>query len=350
MGNKQTRRIYIGNVPIGGGAPVAVQSMGNKNPHDPAAILAQIRELKEADCEIVRLTVNDEEAAKAFATVKKESPLPLIADIHFDHRLALAAIEAGADGLRLNPGNIGDRSRVETVVKAAKERNIPIRIGVNAGSIGKAMLEKHGGHPTTEAMVESAMEHVHILEDLNFDLIKISIKASDVPKTVAAYRALSAKVDYPLHVGISEAGTLFSGTIKSAVGVGILLGEGIGDTIRISLTADPVEEVRVAYEILKALHLRQITPDIISCPTCGRCEINLMDMATRAENELRKIKKPLKVAIMGCVVNGPGEAREADIGIAGGHGEGLIFKDGKVLRKVDEAHLFSALMEEIKKL
>ncbi|MBI5638274.1 MAG: flavodoxin-dependent (E)-4-hydroxy-3-methylbut-2-enyl-diphosphate synthase [Nitrospinae bacterium] len=350
MAKKETKRIYVGGVPIGGGAPVAVQSMGNRNPRDFDAILKQIRDLKEVDCEIVRLAVPDEEAATVFARVKKESLLPLIADIHFDYRLALAAIEAGADGLRLNPGNIGHRDRVEAVVKAAMERKIPIRIGVNAGSIGKEMLAKHGGHPTTEAMVESAMEHVHILEDLNFDLIKISIKASDVPKTVAAYRALSEKVDYPLHVGISEAGTLFSGTIKSSVGVGILLNEGIGDTIRISLTADPVEEVKVAYEILKSLHLRQLTPDIISCPTCGRCEIDLLGMAAKAEEELRKIKKPIKVAIMGCVVNGPGEAREADIGIAGGHGEGLIFKNGKILRKVDEAHLFSALMEEIKKL
>lgn len=348
--SKTTKRIYIGPVPIGGGAPIAVQSMGNRPPHDPAAILAQIRDLHKADCEIVRLAVPDEGAAKAFAAVKKESPLPLIADIHFDYRLALAALEAGADGLRLNPGNIGARDRVEAVVKAARERNVPIRIGVNAGSISKEMLRKHGGHPTTEAMVESAMEHVRILEDLNFDLIKISIKASDVPKTVAAYRALAQKVDYPLHVGVSEAGTLFGGTIKSAVGIGILLNEGIGDTLRVSLTADPVEEVRVAYEILKALRLRQLTPEIISCPTCGRCEINLLDMAARVEEELRSIKKPVKVAIMGCVVNGPGEAREADIGIAGGHGEGLIFKGGKTLRKVDEKDLFGALMEEIKKL
>ncbi|MBI5179529.1 MAG: flavodoxin-dependent (E)-4-hydroxy-3-methylbut-2-enyl-diphosphate synthase [Nitrospinae bacterium] len=346
---KKTKRIYIGNVAIGGGAPVAVQSMGNRSPHDAQAILAQIRELKEADCEIVRLTVPDEQAAEVFKAVRAESPLPLIADIHFSHKLALAAIEAGADGLRINPGNIGSREGVELVVKAAAERKIPIRIGVNAGSIAKDKLKKFGG-PTAEAMVESALEHIAILEELNFDLIKVSIKASDIPKTLEAYRTLSAKVDYPLHVGVSEAGTAFSGTIKSAIGIGILLNEGIGDTIRVSLTADPVLEVRTAYEILKSLHLRQITPEIISCPTCGRCEIDLMGMAEKAEAELQKIKKPIKVAIMGCVVNGPGEAREADIGIAGGHGCGVIFKDGKILRKESSENLYTALMEEIRKL
>jgi len=346
---KKTKRIHIGNVPIGGGAPIAVQSMGNKSPHDADAILRQIHELKEADCEIVRLAVPDEKAAEVFKTVKEQSPLPLIADIHFSHKLALAAIKAGADGLRINPGNIGSREGVERVVKAAAERKIPMRIGVNAGSIAKDKLKKYGG-PTAEAMVESAMEHVAILESLNFDLIKISIKASDIPKTLEAYRKLSAKVDYPLHVGVSEAGTAFGGTIKSAIGIGILLNEGIGDTIRVSLTADPVLEVRTAYEILKALHLRQITPDIISCPTCGRCEIDLVGMAERAEVELRKLKKPIKIAIMGCVVNGPGEAREADIGIAGGHNCGVIFKGGKILRKESPENLYTALMEEIQKL
>ncbi len=346
---KQTKRIYIGGVPIGGGAPIAVQSMGNRSPHDADAILKQICELKEADCEIVRLTVPDEKAAEVFKAVRGKSPVPLIADIHFNHKLALAAIEAGADGLRINPGNIGSCEGVEQVVKAAAEREIPIRIGVNAGSIARDKLKKYGG-PTAEAMVESAMEHVRILEELNFDLIKISIKASDIPKTLEAYRKLSEKVDYPLHVGVSEAGTEFGGTIKSAIGIGILLNEGIGDTIRVSLTADPVVEVRTAYEILKALHLRQITPEIISCPTCGRCEIDLLSIATRVEEELRKMKKPIKVAIMGCVVNGPGEAREADIGIAGGDGCGVIFKGGKILRKEPSENLYVALMEEILKL
>jgi (E)-4-hydroxy-3-methylbut-2-enyl-diphosphate synthase len=346
---KITRQIHVGKVAIGGGAPVVVQSMGNMPPHDAEKILAQIIRLKEADCEIVRLAVPDEKAAETFKTVKKESPLPLIADIHFDHHLALMAIEAGADGLRINPGNIGSREGVERVVKSAAERKIPIRIGVNAGSIAKEKLRKYGG-PTAEAMVESALEHVAILEALNFDLVKISIKASDIPKTLEVYRELSGRVDYPLHVGVSEAGTAFGGTIKSSIGIGILLAEGIGDTIRVSLTADPVLEVRTAYEILKALHIRQITPEIISCPTCGRCEIDLLGMAERAEAELQKIKKPLKIAIMGCVVNGPGEAREADIGIAGGHNCGVIFRNGKILRKEAPGDLYAALMEEIEKI
>ncbi|MDH5542628.1 MAG: flavodoxin-dependent (E)-4-hydroxy-3-methylbut-2-enyl-diphosphate synthase [Nitrospinota bacterium] len=346
---KKTKRIYIGNVPIGGGADISVQSMVNRPPHDAKAILEQINELKEANCEIVRLTVPDEKAAEVFKTVKKESPLPLIADIHFRHQLALAAIEAGADGLRLNPGNIGSRAGVEKVVKAAKERSIPIRIGVNAGSISNEKIDKYGG-PTVEAMVESALEHIAILEELNFDLIKVSIKASDVNKTVEAYRKLSAKVDYPLHVGISEAGSEFSGTIKSAVGIGILLKEGIGDTIRVSLTADPVTEVKVGFEILKVLDIRRISPEVISCPTCGRCEIDLIEISRRAEIEIAKTKKPIKVAIMGCIVNGPGEAREADIGIAGGDGCGVIFKGGKIIRKEPEENLYNALMEEINKL
>ena len=346
---KKTKRIYVGGVAIGGGAPVVVQSMVNVSPHDVDALLDQINRLKEADCEIVRLTVPDEEAAKVFKKVRSRVNIPLIADIHFDYRLAIAAIDAGADGLRINPGNIGSRKKVEHVVKAAAEKSIPIRIGVNAGSISKDKLKKHGG-PTVGAMVESAMEQVALLEELNFDLIKISIKASDVPKTVAAYRELSNKVDYPLHIGISEAGSAFAGTIKSAAGLGILLAEGIGDTIRVSLTADPVLEVRTAYEILKALDIRRITPEIISCPTCGRCEIDLLEISHKAEAEIARLKKPIKVAIMGCVVNGPGEAREADIGIAGGKGEGLIFKKGKILRKESEENLFAALVEEIKKL
>lgn len=346
---KKTKRIYVGDVAIGGGAPVVVQSMVDRSPYDEDALLDQINRLKEADCEIVRLTVPDEKAAEVFKSVKLRSPVPLIADIHFDYKLALAAIEAGADGLRINPGNIGARERVERVVKAAKERDISIRIGVNAGSLSKEKIDKYGG-PTVEAMVESALEQVAVLEKLNFDLIKISIKASDVSKTVAAYRELSKKVDYPLHIGISEAGSAFVGSIKSSVGLGILLSEGIGDTMRVSLTADPVLEVRTAYEILKVLDIRRITPEIISCPTCGRCEIDLLELSQRAERELSRLKKPIKVAIMGCVVNGPGEAREADIGIAGGKGEGLIFKNGKILRKEKEENLYTALVEEIKKL
>ncbi len=346
---KKTKQIRIGNVPVGGGAPIAVQSMGNRNPHDESAVVEQILELKAADCEIVRLAVPDEEAAKVFKKVKAQSPVPLIADIHFDHKLALLAIEAGADGLRINPGNIGNRQRVEAVVKAAAERKLPIRIGVNAGSISKDKLKKYGG-PTVEAMVESAMEHVAILEGLNFDLIKISIKASDVRKTIEAYRELSKRVDYPLHIGVSEAGTPFGGTIKSAIGIGILLNEGIGDTIRVSLTADPVLEVKTAYEILKALDIRRITPEVISCPTCGRCDIDLMGLAERAEEAISKMKKPIKIAIMGCVVNGPGEAREADIGVAGGKHCGVIFKKGKIIRKEPEDRLYNALMEELQKL
>ena len=346
---KKTKRIYVGGVAIGGGAPVVVQSMVNCSPHDADALVKQVNNLKDADCEIVRLTVPDEEAAKVFQEVRGRVNIPLIADIHFDYKLALASIDAGADGLRINPGNIGSRKNIEHVVKAAAEKSIPIRIGVNAGSISKEKLNKHGG-PTVGAMVESAMEQVALLEELNFDLIKISIKASDVPKTVAAYRELSEKVDYPLHIGISEAGSAFAGTIKSSIGLGILLAEGIGDTIRVSLTADPVLEVRTAYEILKALDIRRITPEIISCPTCGRCEIDLLEISGKAESEIARLKKPIKVAIMGCVVNGPGEAREADIGIAGGKGEGLIFKKGKIIRKESEGNLFAALVEEINKL
>ncbi len=336
-------------MPVGGGAPIAVQSMVNRPPHDAFAIIEQIRELAEAGCEIVRLAVPDEEAVETFRQVKSESPVPLIADIHFNHILALGAITAGADGLRLNPGNIGSRRKVEEVVKAASERSLPIRIGVNAGSISREKLKKHGG-PTVDAMVESALEHVAILEELNFDLIKISIKASDVHKTVSAYRKLSEAVDYPLHIGISEAGSAFAGTIKSAVGLGILLNEGIGDTVRVSLTADPVLEVKTAYEILKSLDIRRISPEIISCPTCGRCEIDLIKIAEKAEAELAKLKKPIKVAVMGCVVNGPGEAREADIGLAGGDGCGVIFKGGRIIRKESEENLYAALMEEIEKL
>jgi (E)-4-hydroxy-3-methylbut-2-enyl-diphosphate synthase len=346
---KVTRQIQIGNVRIGGGAPCTVQSMCNTDTRDVAATLAQINRLAEAGCELVRCAVLDMAAAKALGRIKKESPLPVIADIHFDYRLALKVLEGGIDGLRLNPGNIGERWKTAEVVKAASDRMVPIRIGVNAGSLEKELLAKYG-HPTAAAMVESALGHVAILEELSYDQIKISLKASDVMKTVEAYRLLSEKVDYPLHIGITEAGTTFSGTIKSAVGLGILLASGIGDTLRVSLTGDPVDEVRVGFEILKSLKLRSHGVNFVSCPTCGRCQINLVGVAEEVEERLKKIDKPLTVAVMGCVVNGPGEAREADVGIAGGKGEGLLFRRGEILRKVPECELANALMAEIEKI
>jgi (E)-4-hydroxy-3-methylbut-2-enyl-diphosphate synthase len=323
--------------------------MCNTDTRDVAATLAQINRLASAGCELVRCAVPDIAAADALGRIKAESPLPVIADIHFDYKLALRVLAGGIDGLRLNPGNIGDRRKVAEVVTAAKERLVPIRIGVNAGSLEKALLAKYG-HPTAEAMVESALGHVRILEELGYDQIKISLKASDVMKTVDAYRLLSEKVDYPLHIGITEAGTIFSGTIKSAVGLGILLADGIGDTMRVSLTSDPVEEVRVGFEILKALGVRRHGVNFVSCPTCGRCQIDLIHLAEEVEQRLRAIDKTLTVAVMGCVVNGPGEAREADVGIAGGKGEGLLFRRGKVLRKVPESELADALMAEVEKI
>ncbi|CAH2031155.1 (E)-4-hydroxy-3-methylbut-2-enyl-diphosphate synthase (flavodoxin) [Trichlorobacter ammonificans] len=313
------------------------------------ATLVQIRALADAGCEIVRCAVPDADAALALAAVKAHSPIPVIADIHFDYKLALKVLEGGIDGLRLNPGNIGEQWKVAEVVKSAAERKVPIRIGVNAGSLEKHLLEKYG-HPTAEAMVESALGHVRILEDLGYQEIKISLKASDVPKTVEAYRLLSRQVDYPLHIGITEAGTIFSGTIKSSVGLGILLYDGIGDTLRVSLTGDPVDEVRVGYEILKSLGLRQRGVNFVSCPTCGRCQINLIGVAEEVERRLQAVDKQITVAVMGCAVNGPGEAREADVGVAGGKGEGLIFRKGEVVRKVPEDRLADALLEEIEKL
>jgi (E)-4-hydroxy-3-methylbut-2-enyl-diphosphate synthase len=282
-------------------------------------------------------------------TIKGKSPIPVIADIHFDYKLALRVLEGGIDGLRLNPGNIGEHWKVAEVVKSAAERNVPIRIGVNAGSLEKSLLEKYG-HPTAEAMVESALGHIRILEDLKYQEIKISLKASDVPKTVAAYRLLSQQVNYPLHIGITEAGTIFSGTIKSSVGLGILLADGIGDTLRVSLTGNPVDEVRVGYEILKTLGLRQRGVNFVSCPTCGRCQLDLIKVAEEVERRLQTVTKQITVAVMGCAVNGPGEAREADVGIAGGKGEGLIFRKGEIVRKVSEAELADALLEEIERL
>ncbi|ABB31587.1 1-hydroxy-2-methyl-2-(E)-butenyl 4-diphosphate synthase [Geobacter metallireducens RCH3] len=346
---RETRQIHVGNVAIGGGAPCSVQSMCNTDTRDVAATLSQVLSLSSAGCEIVRCAVPDMAAAEALGEIKRQSPIPVIADIHFDYRLALRVLEGGIDGLRLNPGNIGERWKVEEVVKAARERLVPIRIGVNAGSLEKELLEKYG-HPTAEAMVESALGHVRILEDIGYDQIKISLKASDVMKTVEAYRLLAQKVDYPLHIGITEAGTIFSGTIKSSVGLGILLADGIGDTMRVSLTGDPVDEVRVGFEILKALGLRQRGINFVSCPTCGRCQINLIGVAQEVENRLAAIDTPLTVAVMGCVVNGPGEAREADVGIAGGKGEGLLFRHGEIVRKVPEAEMADALIAEVEQM
>ena len=336
----------IGTIAVGGAAPCAVQSMCSTDTRDVAATLAQIDRLTTAGCEIVRCAVPDSEAAVALGLIKKSSAIPVVADIHFDYKLALAVLAGGIDGLRLNPGNIGDRWKVEEVVKAARERLVPIRIGVNAGSLEKELLAKYG-HPTAAAMVESALSHIRILEDIGYEQIKVSLKASDVSKTIEAYRLLAAKVDYPLHIGITEAGTTFSGTIKSAVGLGILLADGIGDTLRVSLTGDPVDEVRVGFEILKVLGLRKRGVNFVSCPTCGRCQIDLIKVAEEVERRLQGLDLDITVAVMGCVVNGPGEAREADFGIAGGKGEGLLFRHGEIIRKVPEAELADALIAEI---
>lgn len=350
MQRKRTRPIQIDKITVGGGAPISIQSMTNTRTDNVTETVAQIKRLLDAGCDIVRIAVPDMNAAQAIAAIKAAVEVPLIADIHFDYRLALAAIEHGVNGLRLNPGNIGDADQVAAVVKAAKKQRIPIRIGVNAGSLSKEMLAKHGGSPTAEAMVESALSHIRILEKHNFNDIKISLKAHDVPLTIRAYQLMSEAVDYPLHLGITEAGTVRSGVIKSAVGIGALLAQGIGDTLRVSLTGDPVEEIRVANEILKSLGLRQYGPTLVSCPTCGRCQINLVDIAEMVEDKLKLFKKPITVAVMGCVVNGPGEAKEADVGIAGGKGEGLLFSKGKIIRKVPEDELISALFAEIDKL
>jgi len=346
---KMTRQIHIGSIPIGGDAPCSVQSMCSTDTRDIPATTAQIKELAEVGCEIVRCAVPDLEAARALAQIKRMSPIPVVADIHFDYKLALQVLEGGIDGLRLNPGNIGEKWKVAEIVASAAERKVPIRIGVNAGSLEKELLERYG-HPSAEAMVESALGHIRILEDLNYQEIKISLKASDVMKTVAAYRLFSEQSDYPLHIGITEAGTLFSGTIKSSVGLGILLADGIGDTMRVSLTGAPKDEVRVGYDILKAVGLRQRGVNFVSCPTCGRCQIDLIRVAEDVEKRLQGVDKQITVAVMGCAVNGPGEAREADVGIAGGKGEGLVFRHGEIVRKVPEDKLADALMEEISKL
>lgn len=344
--HRKTRIIYVGKVPIGGGNPIAVQSMTKTDTSDTKSTIRQIKSLEKTGCEIVRLAVPDMDAAKSLGVIKKSINIPLIADIHFNWRLALEVINQGVDGIRINPGNIGAKWKIKEVVTAAKDRGIPIRIGINAGSLEKDILKKYG-HPEPCAMVESAERHIEILEDMNFSNIKVSLKASDVLKTVEAYRLFSQKYDYPLHVGISEAGPPPYGIIKSSVGIGILLSEGIGDTIRVSLTAKPEEEVRAAYGILGALGIRKRGVDIISCPTCGRCKIDLKRLMKRVEMKLRKIDRPLKVAVMGCVVNGPGEAREADLGVAGGKGRGIIFRKGKIIRQVREEELLESLLWEI---
>lgn len=336
----------VGAVPIGGGAPVSVQSMAKTDTRDVAATVAQIRELESVGCEIVRVAVPDLDAARAIGSIKKESALPLVADIHFDYRLALEAARQGADKLRLNPGNIGAEDRVRAVVDAARERGLPIRIGVNAGSLEKELLAGHGS-ATPDAMVESALRHIRILEDCDFNDIVVSMKAPDVSRLVAAYRSLAAQVDYPLHLGLTHAGTPWAGTIRSSVGLGVLLSEGLGDTIRVSLTGSPVEEVRVGFEILRSLGLRERGRTIISCPTCGRMEIDLLPLVEEVERRTEHIREPITIAVMGCVVNGPGEAKEADVGIAGGKECALLFRGGEVLRKVSEAEILPALMAEI---
>jgi len=349
-GRKRSRRIDIGSVPLGAGHPIAVQSMTNTDTADIAGTLKQIRRLELVGCELIRVAVPDEAAAEALPEIKKGMTVPLVADIHFDHRLAMMALRAGVDKVRINPGNIGARWKVKEVVQAAEDRQVPIRIGVNAGSLEKRLLRAHDGHATAEALVESAAGHVSILEDLGFRRIVISAKASDVLRTVATCRLLSERFDYPLHLGVSEAGTVRSGTIKSAVGLGILLEEGIGDTIRVSLAGDPVEEVRVGYEILKSLGLREHGPIIIACPTCARAQIDVARIAAEVEEQIADLKGSVKVAVMGCGVNGPGEAREADVGVAGGRGETVLFRKGKVVGKVREGDMVGVLVEEVRRL
>ncbi len=342
---RQSRQVHVRGVPIGGGAPIAVQSMTKTDTRDVTATLTEIRRLQVAGCDVVRLAVPDREAAEALNKIRAHTDMPLVADIHFDFRLALAALGAGVDKLRLNPGNIGSRQKVEEVVRAARERRVPIRIGVNAGSLEKDILERSGRVP--EALVESALRHVAILEDCGYEEIVVSLKASDVRTMVAAYEQIAERMDYPLHLGVTEAGPVFQGTIKSAVGIGHLLAEGIGDTIRVSLTGDSGEEVRVGLEILYALGLREKRLEIVSCPSCGRCEIDLFTVVREAERRLQgEDLPPMKVAIMGCVVNGPGESVEADVGLAGGNGLGVLFRNGRIVRRVQEAEMIDALVEE----
>lgn len=346
MHRNHTKVIQIGNKIIGGGNPIMIQSMTNTRTEDVAATVAQIKRLEAAGCDIIRCTVPTEEAAKAVAEIKKQISIPLVADIHFDYKMAIAAMENGADKIRINPGNIGSKDKVAEVVKVAKERNIPIRVGVNSGSLEKELVAKYNG-VTAEGIVESALDKVGIIEDLGYDNLVVSIKSSDVMMCVKAHEVLAKQTNYPLHVGITESGTVTSGNIKSAIGLGIILNQGIGDTIRVSLTGDPVEEIKSAKLILRTLGLRKGGIEVVSCPTCGRTRIDLISLATQVENMVEDIPLDIKVAVMGCVVNGPGEAKEADIGIAGGIGEGLLIKKGKIIRKVPEDQLLNTLREEL---
>ena len=343
---RETRQIMIGSVPVGGEAPISVQSMTNTDTRKVDETVAQVKRLEAGGCELIRVAVVDMEAASAIRSIREQISIPLIADIHFDHRLAVASMENGAQAIRINPGNIGGAGKLAKVVAAAKAHAIPIRVGVNSGSLEKDLLKKHG-HPTPAALAESALRNVKLLENQGFYEIKISIKSSDPLITVESYRLLASRCDYPFHLGVTEAGGLIAGTVKSSVALGILLYEGIGDTLRISLTRDPVEEVRVGYEILRALDIRHRGPELISCPTCGRCQVNLFNLADEVERHIQTIKTPLKIAVMGCVVNGPGEAKEADIGVAGGKGVGIIFKKGKLYKKVAENELLQVFLKEL---
>jgi len=347
MTRRTSRQLRIGKVTVGGGAPIVVQSMTKTDTRNITATIDQIKELKDSGCEIVRVAVPDREAAESLATIKKSISLPIIADIHFDYRLALGALKAGVDGLRLNPGNIGDKEQIAGVVAAAKEREVPIRVGVNAGSLPANSQPRA---PLAERMVNVALEQIKLMQDLDFDLIKVSLKAFDVPTTIQAYQMIADRMPYPLHLGVTEAGLPRTGAIRSAIGIGVLLYQGIGDTIRVSLTAHPCEEVFVAYEILKSLGLRQRGPTLVSCPSCGRAEVDIIALAEAVNERLAKISKPIKVAVMGCVVNGPGEAKDADVGIAGGKGKGAIFRKGKVVGTVSEDRFLEALMAEIDSL
>lgn len=349
MKRKTTRKVKVGDINIGGDSSIKVQSMTNTDTRDIGATVEQILRLQEAGCDIVRCAVPDQKASDAIGQIVKEIDIPLVADIHFDYRLALSSINNGVSKLRLNPGNIGSTDKVRAVVEAAQDKGVPIRIGVNSGSLQRDILEKYGD-VCPQALVESALRHVEILEKLNFNDVVISVKSSDVTEMIECYRLISEKVDYPLHLGVTESGTIKSGTIKSSVGIGALLSQGIGDTIRVSLTGDPVEEVIVAREILRSLgHIKEGI-ELISCPTCGRTQLNLIEIADQLEGRLKGIKKNIKVAVMGCVVNGPGEARRADIGIAGGNGQGLIFRKGEIIKKVREEELVEELIAEIEKL
>ena len=350
MYRDNTKIIKIGDRVIGGGNPVLIQSMTNTRTYDVRATVEQIKRLTDAGCDIVRCTVPDEASAKAIREIKKEISIPLVADIHFDYRMAILAMENGADKIRINPGNIGSHDRIKAVVDCAKERNIPIRVGVNSGSLEKEILDKYRGHVTAEGIVESAMDKVRIIEELDYDNIVVSIKSSDVMMCVKAHEFIARECKYPLHVGITESGTLYSGNIKSSVGLGIILNMGIGDTIRVSLTGDPVEEIRTAKLILKTLGLRKGGIEVVSCPTCGRTRIDLISLADKVEHMVESYPLDVKVAVMGCVVNGPGEAREADLGIAGGDGEGLLIRKGEIIKKVPENMLLSALKEELDKM